>query len=491
MNRTETNRNTGLSGNGILGIIFLSLLVHLLFPVQSFAQIPEGITTIRPLEIDDVLLNPGIGFSTFQMFNGDNHRANQDVLREMDLERYQNDSFDQQNINHPATSLTYFRILWKVIEPHQGDYQWAYMDELLRLAHLHGQTLMLRISPYKGKPEDDVPAWYRALVGEKREFKHVKWPVDPENPLYAKHFGKMIRELGKRYDGHPDLESVDLSFVGWAGEGGGTNLLSEETMHNLVDPFVESFTKTPLIALLSGKKAVEYINSKATVGWRQDCLGDLGFWADEQNGWTHMYDYYPQTIAGYHMTDVWKNAHVNFEICGTFPNWKNKQGYGTDEVKYILDQSLKWHISSFNGKSAQVPEEWEPLIDDWLKKMGYRFVLRKFSYPAEVRINGKFPFQTWWENKGVAPCYGNFRLALRLIKGDQKFILPTDADIKQWLPGDVVYEDAVFIPGDILAGTYQLQIGILDPMLSEARINLAIEGRTPDGWYSLGKLEIK
>jgi hypothetical protein len=472
-----------------LTLCSIIVLCFTLFSLQ--AQIPEGITTIRPLETDDVLINPGIGFTTFQMFNGDNHKANQDVLREADLERYQNSISDQQNTNHPATSLTYFRILWKVIEPQQGDYQWAYIDELLNLAHQHGQTLTLRISPYKGRPIDDVPAWYRELVGDKREFEHVKWPVDPENPLYAKYFGQMIRELGKRYDGHPDLESVDLSFVGWAGEGGGTNLLSEETMHNLVDPYVESFTKTPLIALLSGKKAVEYMNSKTNVGWRQDCLGDLGFWADEQNGWTHMYDYYPQTIAGYNMTDAWKKAHVSFEICGTLPNWKNNQGYGVEEVKYIIDQSLKWHISSFNAKSSQVPEEWESLINDWLKKMGYRFVLRKFSYTAEARINGIFPFQSWWENKGVAPCYGNFRLAFRLVDGDQITVLPTEADIKQWLPGDIVYEDAVFIPGDIHAGTYQLQIGILDPMMSEPKINLAIEGRTPDGWYSLGELEIK
>jgi len=49
----------------------------------------------------------------------------------------------------------------------------------------------------------------------------VKWVVDPEDPLYAECFGTMIRELGKRYDGHPDLEGVDLSFIGWAGEGGG------------------------------------------------------------------------------------------------------------------------------------------------------------------------------------------------------------------------------------------------------------------------------
>jgi hypothetical protein len=29
----------------------------------------------------------------------------------------------------------------------------------------------------------------------------------------------MIRALGRRYDGHPDLESVDLAIVGAWGEG--------------------------------------------------------------------------------------------------------------------------------------------------------------------------------------------------------------------------------------------------------------------------------
>ena len=205
-------------------LIFFGILMSSLIPYQSFAQIPEGIRTVRPVEIDDVLINPGIGFSTFQMFNGDNHKANQDVLGSADLERYRNDSNDIRNINHPATTLAYFRILWKVIEPGRGEYQWDYIDELLKLAHAHGQTLILRIAPYKRQANWDVPSWYREMVGNEREFRHVKWVVDPEDPLYAGCFGKMIRELGKRYDGHPDLEAVDLSIIGWAGEGGGTEL---------------------------------------------------------------------------------------------------------------------------------------------------------------------------------------------------------------------------------------------------------------------------
>ena len=73
--------------------------------------------------------------------------------------------------------------------------------------------------------------------------------------------------------------------------------------------------------------------------------------------------------------------------------WKEK---GWD-VDYIIDQSLKWHISSFNAKSSPVPVEWKPQVDRWLKKMGYRFVLRKFTYPNEISSSGQLAFTSWWE----------------------------------------------------------------------------------------------
>ncbi len=471
----------------------LSLYIILLISVFSLdvsSQVPGDIKIVRPKEIDDVLINPGIGFTTFQMFNGDNHRANQDVLREANIKKYNNPPSVLENKNQPGSSIAYFRILWKVIEPEKGKYRWDYIDELLKLAREHGQTLALRISPYKGRPEDDVPGWYRELVGPQREFKHIKWPVDPENPDYAYYFGNMVRALGERYDGHPDLENIDVSIVGWAGEGGGSDLLSDKTIEALLDPYIESFTKTPLIVLLSGKRVNEYITSRATVGWRQDCLGDLGFWAGEQNGWTHMFDYYPQVIAEFGMHDAWKKGHVTFEICGTFPSWKDRQGYGIKEVEYIIGQSLKWHISSFNAKSSAVPEEWRPLIDEWLKKMGYRFVLRRFTYPGAIHVNGKMDFTTWWENKGVAPCYKDYVLALRLKNEKTEVVLPTNADITNWMPGDNIYDDSVFAPADIEPGTYTLQIAIASPLGLQPKVKLAIEGRNNDGWYSLGDVEI-
>jgi hypothetical protein len=167
-------------------------------------------------------------------------------------------------------------------------------------------------------------------------------------------------------------------------------------------------------------------------------------------------------------------------------HWKN-QGW---DVNYIIQQSLKWHISSFNNKSSAVPEDWWPQVNEWLKKMGYRFVLRKFTYPPVLPPQGKLAFTSWWENKGVAPCYKEFPFALRLKNSNRTEVFLTDADIRNWLPGDVVYDNAVFIPADMPPGDYEVEIGIVDPQTHKPKVKLAIAGIDADGWYSLGKIAV-
>jgi hypothetical protein len=74
-----------------------------------------------------------------------------------------------------------------------------------------------------------VPDWYRAILGdESKKLPIEKWRTDPEDPRYALHFGKMVRALGARYDGHPDLESIDLAIVGAWGEGAGSADLTQK-----------------------------------------------------------------------------------------------------------------------------------------------------------------------------------------------------------------------------------------------------------------------
>ena len=446
----------------------------------------------RPVEIDDVLSNPGKGFMTFQRFNGDSLNSGNSWTEGLPIE-YQKFDGELTNEGYPDTTIAYYRVYWKYIETADGMYNWDLLDRALYTAMSRGQSLMLRIAPYGKSDKDDVPNWYREMVDPNHEWKSPvpKWAVDPEDSRYAQYFGRMIRAMGARYDGHPNVEGIDLAIVGAWGEGEGSQLLSKNTMQLLVESYTESFTKTPLIAMLMDEKTNKYASSFGDIGWRIDCIGDLDFWAAEENGFAHMYDLYPQRINNFGVKDAWKSAPLSFEICGTFLRWKENQGYDRQDVEYILNESLKWHISSFNAKSSPVPEEWRGLVDEWLKKMGYRFVLRSFSYPEYVAPGEMIQYKSWWENKGVAPIYKEFLLAFRLTNEKRTEVFITDADIKSWLPGDNIYDDAIAVPWDMPSGNYQMQVGILDPQSHKPKVNLAIEGKDNDGWYSIGKIKIK
>ncbi len=458
----------------------VSLIVLLMWPLAALAQ---QTIVVRPKEIDDVLTNPGIGFMTFQRFNGDKLNEGQKWTEGYPLV-YQMFNHSLENEKHPMTSLAYFRVYWKFLEPAQGQYRWDLLDKALETAGSRRQTLLLRVAPYGTGADNDVPDWYRTMVGKEEEQPVAKWRTNPEDPRYVQHFGTMIRALGARYDGHPLLESVDLSIVGAWGEGAGSERLTQKTREALVDSYLDAFKKTNLIMLLSDEQTNRYGLSKRNVGWRVDCLGDMGGFSPT---WCHMCDYYPQAIINFGMQDAWKKAPVSLEVCWVMQTWRDK---GWD-INYIVDQSLKWHISSFNAKSSPVPDEWWPAVNRWLTRMGYRFVLRKFTYPSRVKAGGELAFTSWWENKGVAPCYRGFRLALRLLSPTDKRILVTKADLRSWLPGDNLYDNAVIIPADTPEGPYELQIGVLDERFDEPDVKLAIEGRRPDGWYNLGKISVQ
>ena len=482
----------------------------------SVAQDQPSQIKVYPKEIFDVLNNPGIGFMTFQRFNGDT--LNRVRWTEGFPIVYQTFDGDLTNIRYPQTSIAYFRIYWKFVEPEEGKYNWPMIDKALRTAAERGQTLMLRVAPYGNGKDQDVPDWFRQMIGKEKPERIKGWRFDPEDPRYVQYFGGLIKAIGQRYDGHPDMESVDISIIGPWGEGSGTHLLSEQTRVALINSYLDNFKKTPLhFQQLNGDAPDPGILVKGTtitaswpdgrtngtgpqmrdVGYRADCWGDynpVGKEADnwgKPRTWSHMRDVYPGDLIKSGLADAWKKAPVTFEICWTFMIWLEQFKWDESIVSYIFDEGLKLHMSSFNAKSSPVPDEWAPLVEKWLKKMGYRFVIRQFVYPSIVYRQGQLSFSSVWENVGVAPIYKDYHLAVRLRHADKTMILPVNANIHEWLPGDILCEDKLYIPFDAPLGKYQLEVAIVSPVTYEPRVKLAIEGRTNDGWYSLGEIEIR
>ncbi|WP_161992003.1 DUF4832 domain-containing protein [Flagellimonas algicola] len=488
----------------------VALFIWLLYSSNMWAQIGESssqkLVAVYPEESDELLLNPGVGFTTFQRFNGDELNEGTDWTEGFPIE-YQDFDGKLETNDYPQTTIAYHRINWRFLETGPGLYDWGIIDKALRIAEQRGQTLMLRVSPYEGGDLKDVPSWYRKLTGEGKSdtLLSKKWRVNPENPEYLKYFGGLIEALGKKYDGHPHLEAVDISFIGYWGEGDGMHLLSDHVRVGLINKYLDNFKKTHLIfqplngdaprpeLLVRGTKIAAYWpdgtnNGEGSdmrhLGWRIDCLGDMGFW----NDFSHMLDVYPQDIVRSGMKDAWKKAPIAMEICGTFLRWLEKEQYDEEVVNYIFEQALKWHVSTFNAKSSPVPSKWNPLVTEWLKKMGYRFVLRKFTYPSKVGQQGQIIISSWWENKGVAPIYRDYRLAIRLKGKKQTAVLFTSADIRNWLPGDVIFDEKLYVPIDVPPGEYRLELALVGSTDQIPRVKLANKGVNEEGWYPMGKI---
>jgi len=124
-----------------MSIINLSFDIAL--NISSFAQ---GTVIVRPEEIEDVLINPGIGFMTFQRFNGDDLNQGKGWTEGYPIV-YQDFDGNLENQDHTMTTIAYFRVYWKFIEPEKGKYRWDLIDHALRTARERNQTLMLRIAP--------------------------------------------------------------------------------------------------------------------------------------------------------------------------------------------------------------------------------------------------------------------------------------------------------------------------------------------------------
>lgn len=450
-------------------------------------------TTVVPEETDELLANPGMGWQTF-------HRTR------------------DQDKNLPdwiPSTVHYARWGWGQLEPGPGEIDYAFLDDALQQTRAAGQRLAFRVmccSTSPGRPYH--PAWLqnvggRIILADYGGQTGLAIPdLDDPNTL-ARHL-HFIHRLGARYDGHPDIDHVDLGTVGWWGEWHMSNstiatMPTVENRRRIIDAYADAFTKTPLLMLIGDPESLAYAAEHGT-GWRADCLGDMGGFSKT---WCHMCDAYPQLIRKTGVADAWRTAPVAWETCWDMRRWVSEDW----SLRYIFNYALAMHGSYLNNKSAPLPggDDVRQEIERFLRRLGYRFVLRELQHPKNARPGDSLTLAMKWQNVGSAPCYRPYRLAYRLTNargGSQ--VLIGNATIEKWMPGtvDVLSEeflkdppdlplgeivsvaDQVVLPADLHAGRHSLAIAIVGEDSQEPIVRLAIQGRSEDGWYPLSEIVV-
>lgn len=432
---------------------------------------------VKPTEIDEVFANPGAGWQTFHSF-----------------------ATDAGNRDGPPSGNAYFRFYWRELEPAEGRIDFDKLDELLVRARAAGQTFSFRVMCAGSGQPIDVPPWLKDKGARGYDYTSgVKnaWVPDFHDPIFKAAHERLIRELGKRYNGHPDLEHVDIGSVGLWGEWhmSGTKRLDNgqevalpptKTRRAIIDAWRAAFDRTPTLMLIGDIDGLAHA-TRAGSGWRADCLGDMGGFS---KNWNHMRDLYPKHIAAAGAGDVWKRAPVAFESCWDMRKWVREDW----DVRAIFDVALDtYHASFINNKSAPIPDGARPEVDRLLRRLGYRLVLRHLEHPAAAVPGGPLRLSMRWDNVGVAPPYRDDRIAVRLRPAGptgETSVLETTTSVRGWLPGATEAAADLMLPKELKPGRYGVSIGLVRAGTTEPAVRLAIAGRDDDGWYPLSHIDV-
>lgn len=424
-------------------------------------------TVVRFRESDATFSNPGRGFMTRQRAPG------------------------QSPLRFPL-SVAYIRVNWADLEPEEGKYEWKVFDDPIEAWKPHGARIAIRIMTTNAHSRGYYasPKWlfdagcksYEYLRGgEDPTSGGVRIPrVEPDyaDPIYLAKHGNFLRALGQRYDGHPQVEFLDIGSYGIWGEWHTSHSAAVDVRRKIIDMYVDAFHRTPLVFMSDDADGLDYALSKGT-GFRRDGVGSLS----HERTWMGSSKY--ARVQGFET--AWQRAPVVFEWFGDWQYLKKRDWPFDRSVKFMLDN----HVTFINDNIGQVPDTDMPLMADLARRAGYRFVLSELSHALRVRRGATLTLGMRWSNVGVGKLYREYPIELFLLdeQGEVVHRVRATADPRRWLPGEHEVQERIAIPAKLRPGSYVLGLALTDREGKPA-IRLAIDAPERELVYRLSRVNV-
>ncbi|MCF7805453.1 MAG: DUF4832 domain-containing protein [Candidatus Marinimicrobia bacterium] len=415
-------------------------------------------------EIDDVLPNPFKGFAPWI------------------------------GVNNPVydTKLQQATFTWKELEPQQGQYNWARLEQNWGNVAANGKRVGFRITAaLPGDPGHfDIPQWLADQGIEMRAYEidgAQGLAPDWDDPKFLQAHHDFIMALGAQYDSDPRVAWIDIGSYGFWGEWhvwlNDSLAATQATKQAILEDYFAAFPTKQKVIAFDDDFATKYVTDHGG-GIRNDCLG-----TEDSNNW------YLESLNAIdpNLNDrVWKTAIITGEFCGS--GYGAQQGTTTRfELNYQFIQQTHWSfIGSAGGAVVPQDEEHQKNLDKLHKKLGYRFVLKEVTHAASVSQGKVLDLAITVENKGVAPFYYNWPLMLYLIDKDGTATLEKElpVDLITWLPGEKIENVTVQIPAKLTTGDYDVKLAIEDPDTGKPGVMLANTHRDTEGRYLISRVKI-
>lgn len=385
-------------------------------------------------------------------------------------------------------SLLYMDITWAELEPEEGVYNWASIDEENQISRWRkeGKHLVLRFVCDIPSDEEhmDIPEWLYEKSGKAGKWYDGEYgkgfAPDYNNPTIISCHEQAVKALGEHFGQDGLISYVELGSLGHWGEWhvnyseGIQRIPREAVRDKYILPWTEAFPDAMILMRRPFASAEKY-----GFGLYNDMTGQPEA-TQSWLGWINNGGEYDQTGEKnviVPMNDFWKTAPSGGEFTSSL------------SMEEMLDTNLSGTVEMLREAHTtflgpKIPDE--NYVDGYkevLKNMGYRLWISM----AELKNTAKGSrLKLTWENSGVAPMYKEWPVYVYIEDESGKLVEKSRISIKisSLLPGEKEVTLTALETerlNSLLEKGYRLSVGIEDPMTEFPCVRFAMEALYQEG----------
>ena len=385
-------------------------------------------------------------------------------------------------------SLLYMDITWAELEPEEGVYNWASIDEENQISRWRkeGKHLVFRfVCDIPGEEAHmDIPEWLYEKSGKAGKWYDGEYgkgfAPDYNNPTIISCHEQAVKALGEHFGQDGLISYVELGSLGHWGEWhvnyseGIQRIPREAVRDKYILPWTEAFPDAMILMRRPFAAAEKY-----GFGLYNDMIGQPEA-TQSWLGWINNGGEYDQTGEKnviVPMNDFWKTAPSGGEFTSSL------------SMEEMLDTNLSGTVEMIREAHTtflgpKIPDE--NYVDGYkevLKNMGYRLWISM----AELKNTAKGSrLKLTWENSGVAPMYKEWPVYVYIEDESGKLVEKSRISIKisSLLPGETATTLTALETerlNSLLEKGYRLSVGIEDPMTELPCVRFAMEALYQEG----------
>ena len=345
-------------------------------------EVVNDVTT-RLTDNNALLTNPGMGWNQmYYTFDDTRVPSGDDIIDVLDW---------------LPCDIVSFRLSWNKIEPEEGEYNWAVIDEVADRWTAAGKRLGFKFYTnflWDYPNRQATPLWVKdagaqgVYLDGNDNPDDDSWMANYSDPILLEKLGNFYRAVQNHYS-TSNIEFIELGSIGRVGEGHSYQIgvnATEEELKLHIDLLRECFPDTQLIINDDyGAFACSYAKTK-------------GFGVDDHSIGVGSTETSPG--RGYNATiiDAFKDASTVISLEND--TWKVPNEWYYQQMVEACANYCRVHVRP----SALKPETVKPIVDAMTLKMGYRFQFPEITLPETVSQGEEFIIKYSIRNVGVGCC---------------------------------------------------------------------------------------